>query len=202
MIFKKVDFLSPPVTLYNHGVLSHSSAMSGILYIISLLIIFGFGLYYFLKLIKREEPEAFFYNHFIEDAGEFTLNSSSLFHYISLYNVKDPDSFKGFDFESFRLVGIDTYLSYYEADKNLSNFDHWLYGFCNNESDTKGISHLTTHDFLTSSACILKNILILLSKNIMILTILILDGLKWLMELIILIRNFMSSLWRNVKMKL
>ena len=156
MIFKKVDFLSPPVTLYNHGVLSHSSAMSGVLYIISLLIIFGFGLYYFLKLIKREEPEAFFYNHFIEDAGEFTLNSSSLFHYISLYNVKDPDSFKGFDFESFRLVGIDTYLSYYEADKNLSNFDHWLYGFCNNESDTKGISHLTTHDFLTSSACIKK----------------------------------------------
>ena len=62
----------------------------------------------------------------------------------------------GFDFESFRLVGIDTYLSYYEADKNLSNLDHWLYGLCNNETDTEGISYIINQEFFTKSACIRK----------------------------------------------
>ena len=156
MILKKLDFLSPPVTLYHNGLLSHPSIVSGIIYIISLLSIFIFAIYYFIILFKREEPEAFFFNHFIEDAGTFPLNSSSLFHFVSLYNVHEIDSFKGFDFESFRLIGLNTYLSIYEADKNLSNFDHWLYGYCNNETDTVGIKNIINHSFFNISACIKK----------------------------------------------
>ena len=156
MIFKKVDFLSPPITLYSNGILSHTSIVSGVIFIISLLITFAFGLYYFLKLIKKEEPEAYFFNHFIEDAGRFPMNSSSLFHFINLYNVKEPDTYKGFDFESFRLIGLNSYLSVYQANKNLSNYDHWLYGLCNNDTDTEGISNLITHQFYNISACIRK----------------------------------------------
>ena len=121
-----------------------------------MLIVFIFGFYYTLNLFRREEPEAFFFNHFIEDAGTFPINSSSLFHFISLYNVREKDSFKGFDFQSFRLVGFNTYLSNYQADKNISKYDHWLYGYCNNETDTIGIKHLISHHFFNISACIKK----------------------------------------------
>ena len=44
----------------------------------------------------------------------------------------------------------------YINDKNLSKFDHWLYGPCNNETDTKGISHLITQEYFNKSACIKK----------------------------------------------
>ena len=156
MILKQVDFLSPPITLYHDGFLSHKSIASGIIFIISLIIIFAFGLYYFLQLFQRGQPEAYFFNHFIEDAGVFPINSSSFFHFISLANFQENDQNLGFDFESFRLVGIDTYFSYYQSDKNLSNFDHWLYGLCNNETDTEGISDIITQEFFTKSACIRK----------------------------------------------
>ena len=33
---------------------------------------------------------------------------------------------------------------------------HWLYGYCDNETDTEGISHLITYDFFGKTACIKK----------------------------------------------
>ena len=44
----------------------------------------------------------------------------------------------------------------YLNDKNLSKIDHWIYGFCNNETDTEGISHLIKYNFFENSACIKK----------------------------------------------
>ena len=38
----------------------------------------------------------------------------------------------------------------------MSNYNHWLYGICNNETDTEGISHLIKHKFFKNSACIRK----------------------------------------------
>ena len=39
---------------------------------------------------------------------------------------------------------------------SLPEIDHWLYGQCNNESDTQGISYLINHDYFKKSACIKK----------------------------------------------
>ena len=67
MILKQIDFLSPQITLYHKGFLSHSTIISGIISIISLVIIISFGVYYSLDLIKRENPRACFLNRFVED---------------------------------------------------------------------------------------------------------------------------------------
>ena len=82
MILKELDFLSPQITLYHKGFLSHSSVISGIISIISIIIIILLGVYYSLDLINRENPKIFFFNRFVEDSGIFPLNSSSIFHYI------------------------------------------------------------------------------------------------------------------------
>jgi len=55
MIFKKIDFISPEITLFHKGSLSHSSIISGILSLISCSIIIIISVYYFLSLIYREK---------------------------------------------------------------------------------------------------------------------------------------------------
>ena len=156
MFIKKLDFLSPPVTFYHHGSLSHSSIVSGIISVISIIIIVILGIYFFLNIIKRNNPNAFYYNTFVQDAGVFPLNSSSLFHFISLSTIYSNYLNDGVDFTYFRIVGFDIYFESYIKDKNLSEYDHWLYGQCNNETDTQGISHLINFDYFEKSACIKK----------------------------------------------
>ena len=153
MILKEVDFLSPQITLNYKGSLSHSSILSGILSIISFLIIIIFAICYSTDLIKRENPKVFYFNRFVEDSGIFPLNSSSIFHYISLC---DKEIIKEFDFYSFRLVGFETYTSIYLTDRDLSKFDHWLYGFCNYEIDLLEIKHILNEENFQKSACIKK----------------------------------------------
>ena len=84
MIFKKFDYLSPNVTFYYKGYLSHSSIFSGILSIFSFILIIIIAIYFSLDIIQREHPTAFYFNRFEEDVGTFPLNSSSFFHFISL----------------------------------------------------------------------------------------------------------------------
>jgi len=160
MFIKEFDFLSPNITLYHKGSLSHNSWMSGILSLISVIIIILSGVYYSLDLIKKQNPKSFFYNRFVEDSGEFPINSSSLFHYVSMSNVNNFESNDDieFDFYSFRVIGLDTYYQNYVDDKNrnLSNYNHWLYGKCNNDTDTEGIDYLINKRNFLNFACIRK----------------------------------------------
>ena len=139
-VIKYFDYLSPPITFYHKGFLSHSSIISGILSIISFSLIITFAVYFSLDLIKRQNPTSFSFNRYIEDSGTFHFNSSGLFHFISLALGKDNFIENGVDFTIFRIIGLDFYYSNYDED--ISKQNHWLYGLCNNESDTKGISHL------------------------------------------------------------
>ena len=160
MFIKKLDFLSPNITLYHKGSLSHKSWMSGLLSIISCIIIILSGVYYSLDLITRQNPKAYFYNRFLENFGKFPINSSSLFHYISIGKVNDLELNNdiGFDFETFRIIGINAYYQNYIDDnnRNLSNYNHWLYGKCNNDTDTGGISYLINKKNYLNFACIRK----------------------------------------------
>ena len=81
--------LSPQITLfYNHS-LSHSSKLSGILTINAILIIILFILFFDKDILNhdKEVPKVSWYNLCAEDSGEFPLNSSSLFHFISIVIV-------------------------------------------------------------------------------------------------------------------
>jgi len=84
MIFKEIDFLSPQITLFYKGSLSHSSITSGILSLIAFIIIIIFAIYYSLDFLKWQNPKAYYFMRFVDDAGLFPINSSSFFHYISL----------------------------------------------------------------------------------------------------------------------
>ena len=153
MILKQIDFLSPQITLYYKGFLSHSSVISGIISIISIVIIILFGVYYSLDLIKRENPKAFSFNRFVDDNLKFSLNLSSIYHYITFVETNE---IREFDLKAFRLIGLETYYANYIENKNIKNFDHWLYSLCKLESNINEIKDLVNINELESSLCISK----------------------------------------------
>ena len=87
MFIKYLDFLSPRVTFYYKGLLSHSSIFSGILSVITIIAIIFFSIYYSLELFERKDPKAFHFNNFLKDVGEYEINTTSIFHFISTFNL-------------------------------------------------------------------------------------------------------------------
>ena len=156
MFIKRLDFISPPVTFYHQGYLSHSSIISGIISIISIAFIFALAIYFSLDIIKRNDPNIFSYNSFTEDAGIFSMNSSGLFHFISMGTLFNNFEMGGVDFTDFRIIGFEESTENYLQDGNLYGRNHWLYGQCNNKSDTEGIGYLINYSFFEKSACIRK----------------------------------------------
>jgi len=156
MFIKKFDFLSPPITLYFKGENAHSSIISGILSILAYSAVVGFSIYYALQFINRENPVAYFFNRYIEDAGTFPMNSSSMFSFLQMMSSKELLP-KDTDFDSIRIIGLDRItIDNYMRDNDLEHYNHWLYGNCNNGTDTEGIGYLVTQDKFTQSACIRK----------------------------------------------
>ena len=157
MFIKKCDFISPTITLYFKGSSSHVSIYSGILSIITIIIIIIATIYYLLEFIRRNSPKAYFFTRYVEDAGTFPLNSTQMFHFIQL---TDPVSNQKIplDFKAFRIIGFDDVYAddYMNNAEIVKTKDHWIYGNCNNDSDTNGISYLITHKYYEQSACIRK----------------------------------------------
>ena len=157
MFIKNFDYLSPSITFYYQGAHSHTSIISGILSIISIIIIIIFAGYYLYELISRKDLNAFYFKSFIEESGSFPLNASSFFHFISLGESYTGDDWhEGVNFTEYRIIGLETYLVNYINDRNISHFNHWIYGICNNNSDTEGISHLINYKYFEKSGCIRK----------------------------------------------
>ena len=164
MFLKKLDMLSPPITLFYKGENSHPSVFSGILTIVAYGIIVAFGIYYFYTFITRASPTAFFFNRYVEDAGEYPVNASSMFNFIQVLETTSNKPRK-IEFDAVRVIGleetIDNYAPYKEESSNvdgikreITDYDHWLYSYCNNDSDTKGLGYLINQDKYLESACI------------------------------------------------
>ena len=156
MFIKDLDYISPPITLYQNRLLSHSSLFSGILSCLAFIFIAIYCYFFSIDFINHKNPNSYYYNSFIEDAGFFPINSSSIFHFLSIKDVGRQSYELGFDFQMFRVIGIVRQFEAYYLRNDLKNMDHWLYGKCNNDSDTKGINYLIDKDFFNESACIRK----------------------------------------------
>ena len=151
--------LSPPITLHFKGDTIHSSIFSGILTIISYIIIFSYGVYYTIEFVYNENPTIYLFTRYIENAGTFPLNSSSLFHFIKLSQTSSINSNNKqnppMDFNLIRIIGLEYTIDNYISNNNLTNFNHWLYGHCNND-DMKNVENYIKIEFPENAACIRK----------------------------------------------
>ena len=55
-----------------------------------------------------------------------------------------------------RFIGLEVAIEIYVSNPDLSNYNHWIYGKCNNNTDAKGIEHLINSSYYFKSACIRK----------------------------------------------
>lgn len=158
MLFRRIDFLTPRITLYQQGYSSHTSICSGIISLITVIVIILLGVYYSIDFIDKKKPSGFYFQRFMENAGIYSFDSSSFLHYINLENNATTSNVEqGFDFTSFRIIGVETLLNTYinELNKNLTLIDHWLYGPCERQ-DANYFSNLVNINNFTKCACIKK----------------------------------------------
>ena len=157
MFIKKFDWLSPPITLYFKGENQHGSIISAILSMICYILVLISGVYYSKNFVNREDPKAYFFNRYVVDAGYFPVNASSMFNVIQVSETSN-NKIIPFDFTAFRVVGVDNifYEDYMNNPDILEKENHWVYGFCNNNTDTEGIGNLIDFDYFEQSACIRK----------------------------------------------
>ena len=157
MFFKYIDFLSPKITLYQQNILTHSSFISGLLSIIAVVLIILIAVYYSIDFFGRKNPTAYYFQRFVQDAGEYPINSSCTFHFINMIVNSSSSSEEKFDFNSFQIIGTDVILSRYinVLKKDLTLLDHWLYGPCQ-QSDLNGINNIINRTTFLNSACIRK----------------------------------------------
>ena len=155
MYLRRLDILSPPITLYYKGERSHYSICSGIMTIICYIICLTFAVFYAYQFFIKANPQVCSYTRYVEDAGEFPVNSSSMFSFIQIYDtVKNiPDVV---DFDLITIVGLEETVDIYQDSNDLTKYNHWIYGYCNNSTDIQGIKNLVTFDKFTESACIRK----------------------------------------------
>ena len=155
MFLKKIDFLYPPVTLYRKEELHHSSIFSQILTIITYLIIIILGLNFFSNFISKKNPSAYYFNRYVEDDGFYPINSSSIFNFIQIIDSESSNADPIY-FDSIRIIGALQIIDLYLQDLNLSKYNHWIYDYCNNDTDIKGIEDIISNVNFKNSACIRK----------------------------------------------
>ena len=154
--FSKIDILSPPITLYYKEKPLHPSIFSGILSILSYILMASYAFYYLLLYYNKKNYTAFFFNRYVEDAGNFPLNSSSMFTFLQLYDTSQESTVIDIDFDSVRFIGLENTIDTYVSNSDLTNYNHWIYGKCNNDTDTEGINHLINFTNYFKGACIRK----------------------------------------------
>ena len=86
-------------------------------------------IFFSLDFFERKNPSVCYYNRYTEDAGEFPVNSLSLFSFIQILDTISNEVDK-VDFDAIRIIGIEQTIDIFENNNNLSNYNHWIYGPC------------------------------------------------------------------------
>ena len=155
-MLKKLDFLSPEITLFYRGRESHSSILSGILSILLFLGLLGITIYLSIDVIAKQHPTSFYFTKFIEEIDSYPLNSSALLHYVSLYNSNNREI--GIDTKAIYVIGVSINDNVFTEDNDISKYSHWIYEYCDESvlGEFKESYTNAQKDNLTNSLCISK----------------------------------------------
>ena len=85
-MLNKIDFLSPPITLFHLEKRTHTSKVGAVLVIILLITLLSYAIYLITNLISHKNMTYIFHKKFEFEAGYYSFNSSSIFHFIQIFS--------------------------------------------------------------------------------------------------------------------
>ena len=154
MLINKLDFLSPPITLFYLERRTHTSKIGGSLILLLISLCSSYIIYLLFLIIDHQKVTSIFYKKFQYDIWEYYLNSSSIFYFIQLHSI-DNESFK-YKYAS-KYLRIYTYFGNTEFDESrLDKLDHWVYDSCIDGVDNKDLDSnlLQNINNFNHSACL------------------------------------------------
>ncbi len=128
MFLKNIDFISKDITLFYKGYDKHSNILSQILSILSFIGVICIICYLSIDVIEKKHPTSFYFTKFIEEIEDYPLNSSSILHYVSLYDSDNKEV--KIDIKAINVVGISINDGIYTNDNDISKYSHWIYEDC------------------------------------------------------------------------
>ena len=128
MFLKNIDFISKDITLFYKGYDKHSNILSQILSILSFIGVICIICYLSIDVIEKKHPTSFYFTKFIEEIEDYPLNSSSMLHYVSLYDSENKEV--KIDIKAINVVGISINDAIYTNDNDISKYSHWIYEDC------------------------------------------------------------------------
>ena len=132
-----MDFLSPPITLFHLERRTHTSRVGATLVIALIIICLTYTIFLLYNLISHKQMTYIFHKKFEYEAGYYSFNSSSVFHFIQIFS---PDNGGYFDkFDSRYIRAYTTYVKSNLTYDNLDLHDHWVFDQCKKNVDDKGL---------------------------------------------------------------
>lgn len=153
-MINKLDFLSPPITLFYLERRTHTSKIGGSLILLLISLCSAYIIYLLFLIIDHRKVTSIFYKKFQYDIGQYFLNSSSIFYFIQFHSI-DNESFK-YKYAS-KYLRIYSYFGNTEFDEaRLDKIDHWVYDSCIDGVDNKDLdsSLLENINNFNHSACL------------------------------------------------
>ena len=137
MLLKKLDFLSPNITLYYYNKKRHTSIVGGLLTLTMIIISLYVIIHYSFIKIYPSHCSLLLYRNYNKEINMY-FNKTGLFHYIWIYNdniinnnisqsLKQINNFKTGIIRIYMTYSYDKY-EYNSAD--LKANDHWVYDTC------------------------------------------------------------------------
>ena len=139
MSLKKIDFLSPKITLYYYGSKRHKSKVGSIMSLIMVLLSSIYIFYLFLSIINHKISNFMFYKSYLTDAGEFIFNDTTgIYHYFQVYDIAKKE-YGEFEPKYMRIFMSRLYKRYQNNQELLSENEHWVYEKCREGEDNKNL---------------------------------------------------------------
>ena len=132
-----MDFLSPPITLFHLERRTHTSRVGATLVITLIIICLTYTIFLLYNLISHKQMTYIFHKKFEYEAGYYSFNSSSVFHFIQIFSADYGGYFDKFDSRYIR--AYTTYVKSNLTYDNLDLHDHWVFDQCKKNVDDKGL---------------------------------------------------------------
>ena len=154
MILQKIDFLSPPVSLYFNEKRTHISKISGIIVIIMIICCLSYCIIILYNILNHLNVVSLIYKKFEWEAGYYEMNTTLLFHFFQIFSSENGGFFDKYNSKYIRIYS--TYVYNNIEQSQLHNYDHWVFEQCREGIDNKDINKELSQNIVnfTNSACI------------------------------------------------